>query len=125
MDKRFHTVGFNLFLRVDPQLFADFNLNRQTVGVPAGLPLAEEPLHRLVAGVEILDRTGQTVPRMWKPVCRRRSLIEDEFAAVLPAPLLKRFLVDVHLAPAADQSFFILRKVSAGSAIVNRFTRHC
>ena len=124
VNERFDTVRLDLFLRVNPQFFTDFDLDRQTVGIPTGFPFAEKPFHRLIAGIEVFNRAGQAMSGMGKPVRGRRSLVKNKFATVLQTALFERFLVNIPLPPAADQFFFILRKISAGSVFVNCFTRH-
>ena len=97
MDEGFDTEGLDLRLRVDAQLLADLHFDRQTVGVPARLPLAVFAPHRAVAWVEILDRPRQAVAGMGHAIGGWRALEEDEPLRV--TPLLERLLVDATLTP--------------------------
>jgi hypothetical protein len=81
MDERLDAVGLDFLFGVDAQFLADLDLDRQAVGVPAGLAVAAEAPHGLVAGEQVLDRPGQAVARMRQSVGRRRTFIEYERAA--------------------------------------------
>ena len=87
MDERLDAVGFDLFLGVDAQLFADLDLDRQAVRVPAGFALAEVAAHRLVAREEVLDRPRQAVAGVRHAVGRRRAFVEDELRRSRRGPL--------------------------------------
>ena len=97
MDEGFDTEGLDLRLRVDAQLLADLHFDRQTVGVPARLPLAVFAPHRAVARVEIFDRPRQAVAGVGHAIGGRRTLEEDKTLAA--AALLQRLLVDATLTP--------------------------
>src|SRR5205823_9470011 len=78
VDEGLDAVAFDLFLGVYAQLFADLDLDRQAVRVPAGFALAEIAAHRLVARKEVLDRPRQTVTRVRLTVGRRWAFVEDK-----------------------------------------------
>ena len=78
MDERLDAVGLDLLLGVDAQLLADLDLDRQAVGVPAGLALAAVAAHGLVAGKEVLDRPGEAVAGVRQAVGRGRAFVEHE-----------------------------------------------
>ena len=96
-DKPFDAVIFDLFLAVNPQLFANLDLDRQPVGVPAGLPLAAVTPHRAVARKQVFDGPGEAMPGMRHSVGGRRAFVKDKRRGAF-APL-ERFLVDAALAP--------------------------
>src|SRR5207248_9305548 len=73
----------DLLLAGDAQLLLDLQLDRQAVGVPAGLALDVEALHRPVAAEEILEGAGEYVVRTRPPVRRGRSFVEDETGPAL------------------------------------------
>ena len=81
MDERLDAVGFDLLLGVDAQLFADLDLDRQAVRVPAGLALAAVAAHGAVAGEQVFDGPGEAVAGMRHAVGRRRAFVKDEPAA--------------------------------------------
>src|SRR5438309_3576307 len=53
------------------------------MGVPTGLPLDVEALHRLVAAEQVLERARQDVVRGGLAVGGRRTLVEDKARPVL------------------------------------------
>ena len=109
LDELLDAVGFDLFLRVDAELFADFDFDRQAVRVPAGFAFAAVAAHRLVAREEVLDRAGQAVAGVRHAVGRRRAFVEHERRRALP--LGERLLVDAVLFPELADGELLLRKV--------------
>ena len=99
VDEGLHAIGLNLRLGVDSEFLADFDLDGQTMRVPARLPLAVLPPHRPVPGVEVFDRAGQAVARVWHPVGGGRPLEEHEPRC--PSALIERLSVGVVLPPQA------------------------
>ena len=73
----------DLLLARDAELLLDLQLDGQPVGVPAGLALDVEALHRPVAAEEVLESPGQDVMGPGFAVGRGRSLVEDETLAAL------------------------------------------
>ena len=67
----------DIFLR-DAQSLFHTKFDRQTVGIPAGLAVDTEALHRLVATENILDRACHHVVNTGHPIGRRRTFVEDE-----------------------------------------------
>ena len=94
----------DIFLR-DTEGLLDPELYGQTVGIPAGLTVDAESLHRLVAAEDILDRARHDVVNTRHPVSRGRPFVEDErgraFAQgkragkeVFLLPLIQHLLID-------------------------------
>src|SRR5262245_53846397 len=109
MDEWLDAKPFDLFLGMDAQLFADFDLDRQAVRVPAGFALAEFPPHRLIAREEILDGPRQAVAGMRHAVGRWRAFVEDE--PLSPGSLGQRLFIDPALFPKAEDRLFLLRQI--------------
>ncbi len=109
LDKRFDAKRFDLFLAVDPQLLADFHLDRQAMGIPARFANAAKAAHRLVAREDVLDRPRQAVTGVWHPVGRRRPLVKHERWGALTAT--ERLLVNVRFVPKLQDLIFQLRKI--------------
>ena len=78
LDERLDAVLFNLRLAVQTQRLFDFQLNGQTVGIPACLAQDAVPLHRLVAGDYILHGTGQYMAYVGLAVGGRRAVEERQ-----------------------------------------------
>ena len=78
VDERLDAEGLDLLLGVDAQFLADLDFDRQPVGVPAGLALAAEAPHGLVAREKVLDCPGEAVAGMRQAVGRGRAFVEDE-----------------------------------------------
>ena len=97
VDKRLDAEGFDVGLRMDAQLLADLDFDRQAVRVPAGFPFAEIAAHRAIAGEQVLDGPGEAVARMGQPVGGGGPFVEDEFWAA--GPLGERFIVNAGLFP--------------------------
>ncbi len=77
-------VFFDLRLGGDPQLLFHFDLYRQSVGVPTGLPLDLITLHGLVSQDGVLQGPGHNVVDARLAVGSRRSFIEHEGRHVCP-----------------------------------------
>jgi len=108
LDKRFDAVGFDLFLRVDAQLFADLDFDRQPMGIPTRLPLAAVTAHRAITGEQIFDRSGETMSRMRHSVSGRRPFVENKRRRIGASS--QRFFVDAPLFPKLADGQFTLRK---------------
>ena len=78
LDEGFLTKRFDLFLAMNPHLFADFNFHWQTVGVPPRFAFTSEAAHGFVSRKNILDAASQAVPRVRESIGCRRPLVEDE-----------------------------------------------
>ncbi len=93
MDERLDAEGFDFFLGVDAQFFADFDFDRQAVRVPARLAFAAVAAHGAVAGKQVLDRPRQAVAgmrhRRWPSADLRRTRTRRA------GPPLQRLLVDL------------------------------
>ena len=83
LDKRFHTVSFDLILAVQTKHLLNFQLNRQTVCIPAGFTRHLIALHCLVSWNHIFDNTGQHMADMRLAIGCWRSIIESKFRTVL------------------------------------------
>ncbi len=63
---------------VEPELFFDLDLDRQTVRIPAPFAVDPEPLHLLVAADQIFDGAGDDMVNAGAAVGGRRAFVEDE-----------------------------------------------
>ena len=86
----------------EAELLLDLELHRQPVTVPARLARHVVPLHRLVAGEDVLEHAAEDVVRAGSPVGGRRALVEDERLGALAAA--DRLVENVALAPALEHA---------------------
>ncbi len=93
-------VALDVVLGLEAELLLDGDLDRQPVGVPAGLALDVVPGHRLVAREDVLEDARQDVVRARVAVRRRRALVEDERRR--PLAVAQGGAEDVALAPARE-----------------------
>ena len=93
-------VALDVLLGLEAELLLDLDLDRQAVGVPAGLALDVVPGHRLVAREEVLEDAREHVVRARVAVGRRRALVEHERRRAFA--VAQRRLEDVALAPARE-----------------------
>ena len=66
-----------------PEFFLHLDLDGEAVCIPPGLAVDAEPLHRLVAAEEVLDRPRHHVVDARLAVGRRRALVEHEVRGAL------------------------------------------
>ncbi len=78
LHERLDPVALDVLLALQAQLLLDLDLDRQAVGVPAGLPLDAPPEHGLVAREQVLDHPGQHVAVVGHAVGGGRPLVEGE-----------------------------------------------
>ena len=109
LDERLQTVSFDLILAVQAQQFFHFDLDRQSVGIPAGLTRYHISLHGTITRDHILDHTGQHMANVRLAVCRRRSVIEHIGRAALP--LLDTLPEDIFVFPEFFDLFFTRNKI--------------
>ena len=121
LDERLNSVGFDFLLAVDAQFLADFDFDWQSVGIPARLSLAAEPLHRFVARKDVFDAAGQAVAWVGHPVSRRRSFEENKRGPVGSA--VQRGLVDAVIVPELKNLFFKLGELGATGGGAKRADR--
>ncbi len=76
--ERLDAVLFDVLLAAHAELLFDFDLDRQTVGVPAGLTVDLVALHGLVAADAVFQRTRDDVVDARFAVRCGRPFIEDE-----------------------------------------------
>ena len=76
LDKRLQTVLLDLILSVQAQLLFHFQLDRKSVGIPAGLSWNHISLHGSVSGDHILKYTGLNMADMRFSVGSWRSVIK-------------------------------------------------
>ena len=76
LDKRLKTVFLDLLLAVQSQHLLHFQLNRESMGIPAGLSRHVAPLHGAVSRNHILDHTGKDMADMRFSVGGRRTVIK-------------------------------------------------
>ena len=77
-----NAVLLDVLLAVHSQLLLHLNLNRQSVGIPSGLSLNLESLHRLVPVNGVLQGSRHNVVNTWLAVCCRWSFEKDEAWAI-------------------------------------------
>ena len=118
-NERLDPVRLDLLFRVNAQLFADLDLDRQPVRVPAGLPLAAVAPHGFVTREEVLDGTGKAVAGMRQAVGRRRALVEDKRRSAGPGG--QRLVVNPLLLPELGDFFF---ELGEGNGAVDGL-KHC
>ena len=99
-----HAVRLDLRLAVDTDLLLHLQLDGKTVRVPAALTRDVEPLHRLVAGEEVLVDARHQVTEVRLTVRRRRSLEEDVTRTALRR--LQRLLKRPSLLPKSQDLLF-------------------
>ncbi len=79
LNERLKAIGHDLFLLVllrDADFLLDFELDRKTVGIPAGLSRDLFALHRMVSRNHILDDTGLNMADVRLSVRRRRPIVK-------------------------------------------------
>ena len=92
-----HSVLFDLFPAVDPELPLHLDLDREAVGIPPGDPLGEPAAHRLVPREHVLEHPGQHVAVVGAAVGSRRAVVPDPGRASRPGG--DAALEDAALAP--------------------------
>ena len=111
LDERFDAVLLDLLLAVEVEELFDFQLNRQTVGIPAGFAQNLLALHRLIARNQILDRAGFDMTDVRLAVRRWRAVVEREYVAAFA--LVDRTLEDVVLVPETDDLMLARLRIRA------------
>ncbi len=106
VDERFDAELFDFFLRVDAEFLTNFDLDRQSVGVPSGPATTVVSTHRLVAREEVFDGPSQAVARVRQAVGRRRPFVKHEFRRSLARG--QRLFVDLSISPETNDLFFEL-----------------
>ena len=81
--ERFDTVLLDVLLAAHAKLLFDLDLDRKTVGVPAGFTVDLEALHGLVTADAVLECTRDDVVDARLTVRCGRSFVEDEGRLVL------------------------------------------
>ena len=112
LDERFDAVFLNLRLAVQTQHLLDFQLDRQTMGIPARLAQHIVTLHRAIARDDVLDRTRFHVSDMRLAVRGGRSVKERERRRTLAE--LDRLFENILVAPEFDDLFLALSEVHVG-----------
>ena len=101
-------VGLDLLLGGNPQVLFDLQLDREPVTVPTRLARDAVAAHRAVAGIDVLEHTGEDVAGVGPAIGRRRALVE---APDLGAGAIgERALEDVGVAPALQDPLLQLGK---------------
>ena len=108
-DERGDSVFLNLLLAVEPELFFHFQLDRQSVGIPAGLAVDLIAFHRAVARNHVLDDAGEDMSDMRLAVGGRRTVIERIILAV--TPVLYAFFKDFVFFPKGFGFLFSFDKI--------------
>src|SRR5262249_28170292 len=99
----------DLALERDAELLLHLDLDRQPVGVPAGLARDVEALHGPEAADDVLQHAGEDVVDAGAAVRGRRPLVEDEGRAPLAA--VDHLLARAVPAPALEELLLELRQV--------------
>ena len=108
-DKRLDAVFFDVLLAVHAEHLFHFQLDGQTVRVPARFAQDVLALHRLIAGNDVLHHAGENVADVRLAVCRGRAVVERKLLSALS--LLHAVLKHVLLFPERDHFLFALDKV--------------
>ena len=112
LDERFDAVFLNLRLAVQTQHLLDFQLDRQTMGIPARLAQNVVTLHRAIARDDVLDCARFHVSDMRLAVRGGRSVKERERRRTLAE--LDRLFENILVAPEFDDLFLALSEVHVG-----------
>ena len=112
LNERLHAVRFDLFLAVDADLMLDGELDRQSVGIPAGFARHVGALHDMIARDHILDHAGQDMADVRLSVCRGRSVVKCVVRR--PLALFIALSEDVVFLPESVDVFFPVNKVQVG-----------
>ena len=109
LDERLDAVLLDLLLAVEAELLFNLQLDRQAVGIPAGLTQDGIALHRAIARDEVFHRAGQDMADMRLAVRGRRAVIER----IVRAPVAQRqgFLKNIVLLPESEHFFFAPEEV--------------
>ena len=97
VDKRRDTVVLDLILAVDADLLLDLELDRKTVGIPAGLTRYHRTLHRVESRNHILERARLDMADVRLTIRRRRAIVEN--VGWITLVLLDGLLEDMILSP--------------------------
>ncbi len=101
-----NAIFFDIPLVVQTQLLFHFDLHRQAVSIPSGLPPDLIALHGPVTADGILQCPGNHMMNPGTPIGSRRSLIENERFPVLSG--LNTFVQYMNLIPILRDSFLIV-----------------
>ena len=112
LDKWLYAVFFDLVFSVQTELFLNFQLYRQSVGIPACFSRYLIAFHSTVSRNHILDNTGLYVADVRFSVCGRRSVIE--YVGRISFTHFHTFLEDLIVFPELLNLFFSLDKVHVG-----------
>ena len=105
-------VFLDLIFSVQAELFLNFQLYRQSVGIPACFSRYLIAFHSTVSRNHILDNTGLYVADVRFSVCGRRSVIE--YVGRISFTHFHTFLEDLIVFPELLNLFFSLDKVHVG-----------
>ena len=97
VDKRRDTVVLDLILAVDADLLLDLELDRKTVGIPAGLTRYHRTLHRVESRNHVLERARLDMADVRLTIRRRRAIVEN--VGWITLVLLDGLLEDMILSP--------------------------
>ena len=97
IDKRRDTVVLDLILAVDADLLLDLELDRKTVGIPAGLTRYHRTLHRVESRNHVLERARLDMADVRLTIRRRRAIVEN--VGWITLVLLDGLLEDMILSP--------------------------
>ena len=112
LDKRLDAVLLDLRLAVQAEHLLDLQLDRQAVGIPAGLAQHVVALHGAVARDDVLDRAGLHVADVRLAVGRGRAVKEGERGRALAQR--HALLENVVFPPEFDDLFLAGDKVHVG-----------
>ena len=112
LDERLHTIGFDPLLAVQSQHLLYFQLDRKSMGIPAGLTGYHVTLHGTVSRDHVLDDTGQDVTDMGLAVGCRRAVIKGILRAVFSQ--FDTFFKDHVVSPELFDLLFTFNDVLSG-----------
>ena len=108
-DERFDAVCLDLRLMVESELLFHFQLDGKPVRIPARFSQNVHPLHRLIAGDDVLHHAGENVPDMRFAVGRGRTVVKGKL--LLAFVLLHAVFKDVILVPILHHSLLPVYEV--------------
>ncbi len=112
LNERLDSVGLDIRLAVDSELFLDLDLDRKPVRIPARLARRVEAAHRPIAGEDVLEDPRQHVAVVRLSVRRRRPVVPDEARSA--AAHLDALLENPVLFPEGADRFLGFREVDDG-----------
>ena len=109
LDERLKAILLDLLLAIQAKHLLYFQLNRESVGIPACLTRNHAAFHGAVTRDHVFDDTGQYVADMRLAVCGRRAIVEGVGRTLFAG--IHTLLEDVLIIPKLFNSFLSLYKI--------------